>query len=95
MPRFIMHHEGRFFEWSTVCDAAVTEPMDREAFEAYWKAEYGRQGLEELQPRLERAIRKGCSSLDGSTFEDMIAGNRMGPGESEATLEEIVAWATS
>ncbi len=92
MGRYILHIEARYFEWSTVCDAAVTEPMTRDTFETYYRAEYGEKGMRELPTRLARAERTGSSAYD-LTFEDTVFINRMGPGESEMSLDEIRAWA--
>lgn len=80
----------KYLEWSTGSDAPETLAMSREEFERYYGEEYGREGLERLPARLERADKTGCSSLDGMTLEDCISGNRAGPGESEITLNEII-----
>ena len=95
MPRFILHREGRFFEWGTISDSAISEPMGRAAFEARYRRKHGEEGMETLPDRLARALDHGTSCVDGTTFEDMVAGNRMGEGERELTLAEVDAWVRS
>ncbi len=91
MPKFIAHHGGKFFEWSTIVDAPVTVAMDRSAFEEYIRSEYGAQGLRDLPSRIERAIKNGTSDVGGMSLQDLIAGNRAGPSEKELDLQGILS----
>lgn len=90
MPKFIAHHDGWFFEWSTIVDAPTTEAMTREEFEQYYRDEYGRQAMDTLPQRLSRAIETGSSSLDGDSLADLVSGNRAGPDETELSLDGII-----
>lgn len=91
MGRIIAHHAGRFFLWSTVVDAPVSRAMSREEMRAHLIVEYGRADTENHDRALDRAEAKGTSSLRGITLDDLIAGNRAGANETEATLSEILA----
>lgn len=89
MGRYICHHDGFFFEWSTVVDAPVTYAMPREEFEQYYREEYGRSRMDDFERRMARAIETGTSA-HGYTLEDVVSGNRAGPDETEATFEQII-----
>ncbi len=98
MPRYIVKLEDRYFEWSTVVDAPVTYPMTLEQFEAYYREEYGRVGMEQLPERLERVERQGTSARGYETpgrscVEGLLACNRAGPRETCLTLDELRDWA--
>lgn len=92
MGKFIMHHEGRFFEWSTVSDAPATDPMGAQAFVDYYRTQYGVSGLSGLETRMQRAIDKGTSAHGPEDFESIVFINRAGPNEAELTVEEIKEW---
>jgi hypothetical protein len=91
MPRYICHHEGMFFEWSTVVDAPVTYGMNREAFETYYAEEYGRSRMHELPERMERAERTGTSCMLGyDSLESLMAFNRAGPKGGCAKFSTLI-----
>jgi hypothetical protein len=90
MPKYIVHYEGKFFDWSTIVDAPTSYAMTREEYEKEYLLEYGRKGVEQLPERLERAIQNGTSSHRKMSFAELITGNRAGPNESEASIEEIL-----
>lgn len=92
MGRFICHHEGHFFDWSTIVDAPVTSAMTREEYEDFYRERHGSEGMRELPARLERAMKNGTSCVDGycSSLESLVVGNRAGPGEGEATLAQVL-----
>lgn len=89
MGRYICHHEGFFFEWSTVVDAPVTYAMPREEFEQFYREEYGRSRMDEFERRMARATETGTSA-HGYTLAEVVSGNRAGPDETEATFEQII-----
>ena len=93
MGRFLMRLKGRegvyILEWSTIVDAPVTFGMPLAEFEAYYKEQYGANGLRELPERLARLEKYGTSLVDGRTPQDAISGNRAGPNEKRLTLREI------
>lgn len=91
MGRFLCHHEGYFFEWSTVVDAPVTLGVDLETFQDYYKTRYGELDFEHEWPkRLERALEKGCSSMIDKDLRSMVSFNRAGYQETCLTFEEII-----
>lgn len=92
MGRGIIHHQGKFAEWSTISDAPVSVPMNREAFEAFYLRRYGEAGVEGLAERLDRAVATGTSFLGVGTFADAVFLNRMGPNETELSWKQVQAW---
>jgi len=89
MPRMLVKIKDKYFEWSTVVDAPVTFGMTKEELSDYIKEEYGRQGMRDLEKRLERVDENGTSVIPPCTLSDIIKSNRAGPDESELTEEEI------
>jgi hypothetical protein len=90
MAGIIVHHKGLFFEFSTVSDAPSSPVMPRQEFEAWFQAEYGRSAMDGLDRRMERAIRKGTSSLNDDSAYDTVRGNRAGPREGTLSLKRIL-----
>ena len=90
MPRVIVHHEGHFFEWSSVLGAPTTLAMPREEFEACYEHEYGQAGMEALPRRLEKAITTGTSSYRHSSAQELVDGNRAGPDKRTLSFEEVI-----
>ena len=90
MPRYIIGHDGWYFEWSTIVDAPVTRGMRRDAFEEYYWEEYGNEGLREFPRRMARVDEKGTSALNYDSAEDTIICNRAGFKEAELSLVDIV-----
>ena len=91
MPKCIVHHDGWFFEWTTVSDGPASWGMRRPDFEEYYRDEYGRQGCEDLKERLDRAVRTGSSMRHPETSaESVVMINNAGFEESWLTLEQIV-----
>ncbi len=90
MPRIIVHHDGHFFEWSTVVDAPTTHAMPRDEFEDYYRDVYGEAAMAELPRRLGKAVQTGTSSYSHASAEELIAGNRAGPGETALSFEEVI-----
>lgn len=90
MPRYICHYAGKFFEWSTIVDAPTCRAMGVAEFRDYYANEYGRQSLDGLSDRMERAEKTGCSSMIGESLSDVVACNRAGPGESTIPLSDIL-----
>lgn len=92
MGRVIIHHAGKFAEWSSVVDAPTTNPMTREEFEAYYVKKYGTSSQNQMAERLDRAELNGSSCLEGTSFEDVVFCNRAGPEESDLSVEQLQKW---
>lgn len=91
MPQYIIHKDGAYNIFSTVVDAPIfAEALTLEQLRDWYGAEYGRQGLEELPPRLERAVANGTSSMIGHTLEDHIRANRAGENEAELSHDDFI-----
>lgn len=72
-----------YLEWSGVVDAPTTFGMSKEAIINYCSGEG------DIEKRMARVDATGTSSKNGTTAEELIAGNRAGPNEAELTFEEI------
>lgn len=92
MGTLICHLDGMFFEWTTMSDAPVTYGLSREEFEAYYRDEYGRSGMEGLPRRIERAIQFGTSCYLGTTFDDLVRTNHAGPKGKRLSRDELIAF---
>lgn len=84
MPRYIAKlADDAYVDWSTVVDAPVSWVLNREQAVKEWTEE-----------RVERADRNGTSIRDGypagNTPEEIVEGNRAGPGEKALSVEEII-----
>lgn len=94
MPRFICkitdNDQSWYLEWSTVVDAPVTYGMTLEEFKEYYKDEYGRQGMGDLDKRLERVEAKGTSSLMHDSAEDVMDWNRAGKDGSSLSRQQLI-----
>jgi hypothetical protein len=94
MPRYIVKipHEGQdyYLDWSTIVDAPVTYGLSLDEFKEYYRGEYGRSSLMELDERLARVNEKGTSSVFHKNLEDLICCNRAGANEAKITLPEII-----
>lgn len=80
-----------YMEWSTVSDRPITNGMDLFKFRKYYIKNYGISSMQELNERLERVEKQGCSSL--GNYEDLdflIRTNRAGENESCLSLEQII-----
>ncbi|RYD66587.1 MAG: hypothetical protein EOP83_04680 [Verrucomicrobiaceae bacterium] len=91
MPKYIVHQDGWFFEWSTVVDAPTTFGMKLDEFKEYYRDHYGSEGMRELGERLDRAITKGTSSFMDTSGQSLMDGfNRAGYRETYLSIPEIV-----
>jgi len=73
MPRYICKLNDHYFEWSTVVDDIVTDPMTLSDFKEYYKSEYGRNDYEiTFDVRMRRVELKGTSSFDYDSVEELI-----------------------
>lgn len=96
MPKYIlshMHGDVRLYhEFSTIVDAPVTPAMTFEEFRGYYREEYGRDSMDRLQERLNRAALRGSSRAIGrASFEEEICCNRAGAKESRLSMPEYIA----
>jgi hypothetical protein len=79
-----------YFEWSTVVDAPITFGMSLEEFKKYYKEEYGRKGMDDLEQRLERVEEKGTSSRIHKSVDDLIDYNRAGQRGSSLSRQQLI-----
>lgn len=72
MPRYVIHHEGRYNLFSTIVNQPIfPESLSLEQLEAYIQDRSGKEGLRQLEKKLERAHQKGCSELR-MTLQDCV-----------------------
>ena len=87
MPRFIIHKDGMYNEYTTIADGACWDGgLTLEELKRVLRPEIGT----EFGERLERAHKTGCSGI-GWSLDDCIACNRAGPNESRLSQDEFVA----
>jgi hypothetical protein len=94
MPRYIVKltedDKSWYMEWSTVVDAPRTFGMSLEEFKEYYKEEYGRSSLQELEDRLKRVEERGTSCMLDKSAEDTISWNRAGKDETNLSIKQII-----
>jgi hypothetical protein len=78
--------------WSTVVDAPTTCAMTLDEMKEYYRDEYGRQGMRDLDDRLARVEATGTSCrYPDSTAESTIGVvNRAGKGETWLSAEQTL-----
>ena len=84
----IVHHEGRFLEWSSIIDAPICFGMDAVAFRDWCVAKYGTEGAWNLQRRMDDAVTYGSSAKQ--SLKEIVWHNRAGPGEGQMTVEDVI-----
>lgn len=97
MPTYIIKiHDDKFnrdyyMEWSTVVDAPVTYGCNLEEFKEYYRSEYGRKGIEELNERMKRVEEKGVSARPPfDNLESLLEYNCAGKNETCLDKEGIL-----
>ncbi|MEY2875278.1 MAG: hypothetical protein RLZZ373_2649 [Pseudomonadota bacterium] len=96
MPQLILHKDGAYNLYTTVADGPCYDAaLTLDDLKEVLRMDGGQRAIDGLPARLERAHKTGCSSIDGMTLLECIAGNRAGPGESEVPADEfIIRWLT-
>ncbi len=89
MGRYIVKLVNCYFEYSTIVDAPVTFGMSHKEFIDHYRAEYGNDGMRDLNNRLTSVERYGSSHIEGRSAEDILFLNRAGPNDDELTVDEI------
>lgn len=90
MARGFIKLNGMYVIWSTVVDAPITRPMDRDQalkealFHGWWSREDAEQSLR-------RADDRGVSFAGFDNLDDLLVANRAGPGETCLTKDELIA----
>lgn len=84
MSKLIIEHKGYYLIWSSVVDAPVAVCDSEDELLAYWKEEYGSQGL-----RLIMNEKKVHGHIHTRSLEYVSVANRAGPNEQTLTDEEI------
>ena len=89
MGRYIIKIKDRYFDWSTIVDAPITNGMTAEEFEKYHRKEYG-EGYHDraFSRRMELTEKSGTSAI-GQDLDWLLLLNRAGDQESEISKEEI------
>jgi hypothetical protein len=92
MSNMIAQFGGRYLEWSDNVDAPLTHLMTEEQLKQYLLQKYGfRDGLQEIDARLDRVRKSGTSSQIGITREDLLRHNHAGEeGSTVSTEAEMV-----
>lgn len=81
---------NKYCDWSTICDAPLTDLMTREELALYVSDTYGSQGAQDFDQRMARVEEYGTSGHSRTTMASLLAFNRAGPNESHlATVEQF------
>jgi hypothetical protein len=95
MPRFTIKIKDRYFHWSTIVDAPITDGMLVDEFRKWYIFEYGNSGynpelFDKMIIMLERfpAV-NGNGRAIAETLEEAIAGNCAGKDGEYLTADEI------
>ena len=95
MPRFTIKIKDRYFHWSTIVDAPITDGMTVNEFREWYKAEYGREGYrQEAFDKMISMLEKypavnGSGHPVANTMKEAIRCNRAGENEKYLTAEQI------
>ena len=89
MGHFIIKIKDRYFDWSSVVDAPITNSMTKKELETYHREEYGRAyHRDNFEIRMKRVEETGTSVI-GQNLNQVLILNRAGDHEEELTEEEI------
>ncbi len=84
--------DDKYIEWSTVADGPVTYVCTRKQMgEHLTHTARDESDNYQVEQRLERADKYGSSLHKPTTAQEILAGNRAGPNESELTLDQIIS----
>ena len=87
MAQFIIHKDGVFNLYTTICDGAIYDGgLTEEQLYEHFRREYGESGVRALPPRLERAKEKGTSAMMYDTLEELVSEN-----SEKISAEEFIA----
>jgi len=89
MSRYIIKIKDKYFEWSTIVDAPITNGMSLSEFRSYYQSEYGENGMKNLDERLKLVEAKGISSILDHNLEEFIKYNHAGDNETRLSMNEI------
>lgn len=88
MANGLIKIKDKYFEWSTIVDAPVSNGMNLKELETYVKEKYGNSRLENL-PYMLKTVDKTGTSFAGEDLNSMIICNRAGENEKNISAEEI------
>lgn len=83
--RQIVDGKESYLVWSSIVDAPITYGCSLKQLKKFWQEEYGRNGLRELEQRLEVQGTRAFKTVD-----EVKTVNRAGKGETWLTTEQIV-----
>jgi len=94
MPRFTIKIKDKYFHWSTIVDAPITDGMNLEDFRKWYKYEYSSDYNEKLFDKMIDTLTKypaanGNGNPIADTIDEAIRCNRAGKNESYLTAEQI------
>jgi hypothetical protein len=92
MSVFIIHKDGVYNFYSTVTDSPqYATGLVLDEVVKIIQDEAGTIGINALRDRLERAHKKGCSSYDDMTLEELVWDNRAGIHADNMSFDDFVA----
>lgn len=87
MPTYIIHNNGAYNLYSTISEAArYDHALTLKQLTDEIELESGHNGLQQLPARIERARKKGCSSIGTMSLADCISCNA-----ADLSLDDFIA----
>ena len=91
MQMTLCYHNGKYNFYTPVMDAfCYIDSLSIEQVRMVTEKEYGKDGLERLPERLERAHKNGHSAHEGGNLEEFLSCNRAGDNEKHLSFEECI-----
>jgi hypothetical protein len=88
----IVKLEGKYIDWQHG-QGPLSQPLDLEAFKAYWRDEYGRREMFKLDIELGRVEAVGTSHRLYKSAEDSLRDNHAGVKGKKLSIAQLVGWA--
>lgn len=97
MPRFIIKltdektNRDFYLMWSSVVDAPITYGMDLGDFREWYRFEYGNQGMNVFEQKIQTVNERGISSWPYyKNLDEAILCNRAGENETQLSKEQLL-----
>lgn len=87
----ICHHNDRYNFYCSIGDNfEFIDGLTLDKLTEIVRRDYGQKGIDNLSPRLERAHKRGHSSVSNETLQEFLCCNRAGENEKHLTLQECI-----
>jgi len=90
MGETILHHNGRYLLYSTNSDTVVTPSMTEDELRVVLIEDALDRIKSDMDLRFKRAKERGTSAFRDRDLGDTIAGNLMGPDDTELPIDDFL-----